>query len=133
MPNEPHWPSPEALIEINADEVAQTGEPHRLLSPALLESAWAKPISRWAYEGETDVLRLAISLMAGLAQNHPFQQGNKRTAFQAGLLLLEANGWTLTEAADTLQLADDFVRLIEHTVDEEAFVALVRPHVVRFD
>ena len=98
----------------------------------MLESAWAKPINRWAYEGAEDVLTLAVTLMSGVAQNHPFQQGNKRTAFQAGLLFLHLNALTLNDELDSTQLADAFVRLVEHAIDEPAFVDMLRPHVVAY-
>lgn len=126
---EPHWVTVEALIAFNRGAVAATGEPHAVLSAALLESAWAKPINRWSYEGEIDLIRLAVSLMAGVAQNHPFQQGNKRTAFEAGVSFLGANGATLDESADSAKLADAFVTLIEHKMSEHEFAERLRPHV----
>lgn len=110
-------------------EVEATGEPFKLVSPDLLESAVARPRNRWAYDGDEDVLRLAVSLMAGVAQNHPFQQGNKRTAFHAGILLLRANGWTLASGVDSEAFADAFVTLIEHRTTEEAFADRLRSHV----
>lgn len=128
MRSEPRWVSVEQLIRINQRNVLATGEPHGVLSPGLLESAWAKPLNRWHY-GEDDLLTLAVGLMAGVAQNHPFQQGNKRTAFEAGLLLLEANGYELSRAIATPALADEFVRVVEHTLSEEAFVERLRPYV----
>ena len=134
MPNdaavEPNWIDLDLLTAINVRVVAITGEPHGLRDPGLLESAWAKPINRWAYEGEEDLVRLAVALMLGVAQNHPFQQGNKRTGFEAGLAFLGANGWRLERATDSAALADAFVALIEHKVDEAAFAERLRPHVV---
>ena len=127
---EPRWIPLDTLISINAYACAQTGEPHALRDAGLLESAWAKPQNRWAYEGEADLLRLAVALMAGVAQNHPFQQGNKRTAFAGGLSFLDQNGYDLDEALDSAAFADAFVELIEHKVDEGAFAERMRPHVV---
>ena len=126
---EPHWVPLDAIIELNARLTAQTGEPHRLLSPSLLESAWARPLNLWAYQDETDLVRLAVALMAGVAQNHPFQQGNKRTAFESGAGLLIANGWLLDPQLDDPELADAFVALIGHTLTEREFAERLRPHV----
>ena len=126
---EPHWITVDAPIALNRSAVALTGEPHAVLSPGLLASAQAKPINRWAYEGETDVVRLAVSLMAGVAQNHPFQQGNKRTAFEGGLSFLGANGVTVNEDVDSKDLADAFVDLIAHRTTEREFAERLRPHV----
>ena len=129
---EPRWPSVADLIEINRTETGITGEPHGVLSQGLLESAWAKPLNRWAYEEETDLVRLAVSLMAGVAQNHPFQQGNKRTGFGGGLALLQLNGYQLASSLDRRTLADAFVALVAHESDEAAFAELLRPHVVDY-
>lgn len=96
----------------------------------LLESAAHKPLNRWAYEQEVDLVRLAVALMTGVAQNHTFAQGNKRTAFEAGLAFLGANGWRLDRTVDSAAFADSFVELIEHVVDEAAFAERLRPHVV---
>lgn len=133
MPSEPVWVPVDILIGINRDLVAETGEPHLLLSAALLESAWAKPINRWSYEGEEDMLVLAVAFMVGIAQNHPFQQGNKRTAFEAGIDFLRGNGYGLSGELDSTALADLFVEVVAHRLDEGAFVAHLRPHVVPLD
>ena len=130
--SEPTWLPLDLLQLINLQETAATGEPHLLLSLGLLESAWAKPHNHWAYQGEGDLLRLAVALMAGLAQNHPFQQGNKRTAFVAGLTFLQANGFTLEDGVDGRTFADAFIALIAHESDEAAFAELLRPHVVDY-
>lgn len=68
---EPVWAPLDLIIRINAVETAAIGEPHAILSAGLLESAWAKPQNRWGYEGEAALVRLAVALMLGVAQNHP--------------------------------------------------------------
>ena len=99
----------------------------------MLKSGWVKPCNRWAYKGESDLLSLAVALMTGLAQNHAFQQDNKRSAFLAGVSLLELNGFTLANGLGSAAFADSFVELIEHKVDEAAFAERLRPHVVALD
>src|SRR5687768_9653598 len=79
--NEPHWISAETAIEYNERLVAASGEHHFLRDRGLLESACARPLNLWAYNHEQDVCRLAASLGIGIARNHPFEQGNKRTGF----------------------------------------------------
>jgi death-on-curing protein len=76
------WLPIEAVIEHNRLEVAETGEMHFLRGRGLLEGALARPQNAFAY-GEEDVLALAVRLLAGIAQAHAFEQGNKRTAFEA--------------------------------------------------
>jgi death on curing protein len=93
--NEPVWLSAETVITINKDLVEETGEPFFLRDRGLLESAVAKPINRFHYDGVEDVLSLAMTLLFGVARNHAFEQGNKRTGFLAAVVFLEANGYTI--------------------------------------
>jgi death-on-curing protein len=67
--------------------------------------------------------------MAGVAQNHPFEPGNKRTAFGAMRLFLRANGFD-TAFDDTVDWADQIIELVEHRLTEEEFVSALRPYVV---
>jgi len=128
LPNEPQWLSVETVIEINRRLVAITGEHHFLRDQGLLESAVARPQNAFAY-GEEDIVVLAVRLMAGIAQSHPFEQGNKRTAFVAMVQYLMENGHDLA-IDDTRSWADEMVKLIEHHATEEDFVAALHPFVV---
>jgi death-on-curing protein len=83
--NEPRWLEPDEVIELNRLIVDATGEPFLVRDYGLLASALAKPIQYWSYEHEDDAVTLAVTLLFGIAQNHPFEQGNKRTAFEAAL------------------------------------------------
>ena len=78
-------------IQINRALVAITGEQHFLRDVGPLESARAHPQHAFAY-GENDIVVLAVRLMAGIAQAHAFEQGNKRTAFVGMVQLLMNNG-----------------------------------------
>jgi death-on-curing protein len=82
LANEPVWLTADHLIEFNELDVSATGEPHLVRDKAGLESAIARPINHWHY-GEGDVVALAVALLLGVARNHPFLLGNKRTAFAA--------------------------------------------------
>lgn len=68
-----------------------------LRDAALLESALARPQNLHAY-GENDVHVLAAVYAEAVARNHPFVDGNKRTAFATADLLLFDNGHQLREA-----------------------------------
>ena len=80
MPNEPNWLPIEAVIEHNRLELAETGEHHFVRDLGLLESALARPRNFFGF-GEQDIVVLAVTLMAGIARAHAFEQGNKRRAF----------------------------------------------------
>ena len=128
MPNEPNWLPIEAVIEHNRLELEETGETHFVRDRGLLESALARPRNAFAY-GEENIIVLAVTLMAGIARAHAFEQGNKRTAFAAMRLFLNANGYDTT-FDDTEFWADEVIALIEHRSTEEDFVRVVTPFVV---
>lgn len=128
MPNEPQWLPIEVVIEHNRREVEETGERHFLRDDGLLEGALARPQNAFAY-GEEDILALAVRLMAGIAQAHAFEQGNKRTAFEAMWHFLRLNGYDLA-IEDSQAWADPVIALIEHRSTEEDFARAIRPYVV---
>jgi death-on-curing protein len=68
--------------------------------------------------------------MAGIAQAHAFEQGNKRTAFEALWHFLRLNGFDLA-IEDTEAWAEPVISLIEHRSTEEDFARAIRPYVVR--
>jgi death on curing protein len=131
LPSEPVWLSIDTAIEINERLVAATGEQHFLRDQGLLEGAVARPHNAFAY-GEDDLVVLAVRLLAGIAQSHPFEQGNKRTAFVAMVQFLISNRFDVA-FDDTEFWADAVIALIEHRSTEEDFAALLRPHIVPRD
>jgi death-on-curing protein len=128
LPSETWWLSFETVIEINRALVAITGEQHFLRDQGLLESALARPQNAFAY-GEEDIVVLAVRLMAGIAQAHAFEQGNKRTAYVAMVQFLIENGWDVA-IEDTLPWAQQVISFVEHSSTKEDFVCALRPFVV---
>ncbi len=128
MPSEPRWITIEEAIWINQQVVFETGESHHLREQGLLASALARPRNRWSYAGEEDVLALAASLLFGLAKNHPFEQGNKRTAAVAALMFIEINGyeWVLP---DNGEFARWVLALINGQISEQELADRMAPHV----
>lgn len=128
MPNEPSWLPIEAVIEINRTVLTVTGERHFLRDLGLLDSGLTRPRNAFAY-GEEDIVVLAVRLLAGLAQAHAFEQGNKRTAFVAMTQFLIINSYGLA-IDDTIHWADEVIALVEHRSTEDDFVRAIRPFVV---
>ncbi len=126
MPNEPRWLPVEAVVEYNRLEVAASGEHHFVRDRGLLESALARPQNAFSY-GEDDIVVLAVRLMAGIAQAHAFEQGNKRTALEALWHFLRLNGFDLA-IEDTEAWANRVISLIEHRSTEEDFAQAIRPY-----
>ena len=72
----------EAVITVNRSCWPARGA-HALINRDLLESACYRPYHHWAFGGIEDVISLAVVLLFAITTNHPFIQGNKRTAFAA--------------------------------------------------
>lgn len=65
----------------------------------MLESALSRPMNKWAY-GEFDLINLGAAYGFGLCRNHPFVDGNKRTAFLTMMTFLRVNGRPFRPDAD---------------------------------
>jgi death on curing protein len=128
LPNEPNWLPIEAVIEHNQLEVTATGERHFLWDQGLLESALARLRNFFSF-GEEDILVLGVVLMARIAQAHAFEQGNKRTAFEALWHFLRINGYDLS-IEDTQRWADAVIALVEHRTTEGELVLAIQPFVI---
>jgi death on curing protein len=121
LPNEPRWLEPEIVININRREVAETGEPFAVLDEGALDMALWKPKNLYFYEGEDNAAVLATALLFGIARNHPFQQGNKRTALTAAVLFLRLNGYRMV-VPDGNEFADIIIKVITGEASEDVFM-----------
>lgn len=88
------WIEIRDVIAIHEAQLTEHGGADGVRDMGALESAMARPQNRAAY-GETKIAVLAASYAHGIAKNHPFVDGNKRTAFVALEFFLELNGYTL--------------------------------------
>lgn len=88
---EPLWLDVDIVLDMHSEQLALFGGPEGLRDRGLLESALARPLNRFAY-GETDLAALVSAYAFGIARNHPFVDGNKRTAFAAFIVFLGLNG-----------------------------------------
>ncbi len=97
------WLTPAAAIAIHQELIAGYGGAPGLRAPASLESALARPKHLATYKRSVSVPELAAAYAWGLLRNHPFIDGNKRTALAAMVVFLDLNGWELTcrEAEET--------------------------------
>lgn len=84
-----------AFIEaIHAELLRQHGGAPGLRDEGLLESALNRPLQKMNYT-KADINELAAAYLFGLVKNHPFIDGNKRTAFLAADVFLALNGWSI--------------------------------------
>lgn len=95
--SEPVWVSLRLALAIHERQLAEHGGASGLRDMALLESALARPQQLFAHgDSDTDIPALAAAYAFGLARNHPFVDGNKRTAYVACRVFLRLNGWDFT-------------------------------------
>lgn len=115
-----------AVIEaIHGEQLAQHGGGIGLRDPGLLEGALARPLNRAGY-GDPDVVELAAVYALAIAKNHPFIDGNKRTAYVALETFLALNGMAFP-ASD----AEAIVAMLDMAsgeMGEDEFTAWVRQH-----
>ena len=87
---EPVWVDAKLALAIHDRQLAEHGGPSGLRDPGALESALARVQNQWAY-GEVDPCALAAAYAFGVARNHPFTDGNKRTAWVVARAFLALN------------------------------------------
>jgi len=93
---EPVWITPELAQAIHERQLAEHGGPGGVRDPAMLDSALARAQQSYAYsETPPDVPALAAAYAYGVARNHPFVDGNKRTAYVLCRTFMVLNGWDL--------------------------------------
>ena len=85
------WLSRQFILAIHDEQLAEHGGAIGIRDGGLLESALARPLNRAGY-GEPDMAELAALYAIAIARNHPFVDGNKRTAFVALFTFLGLNG-----------------------------------------
>ena len=85
------WLSRQLILAIHDEQLAEHGGAMGVRDNGLLESALARPLNRAGY-GEPDIAELAALYAVAIARNHPFVDGNKRTAYVALESFLLLNG-----------------------------------------
>lgn len=106
------------VLSLHDFQLGAHGGSTGLRDPGLLESALARPQNKHAY-GEADPYSLAAAYAYEIARNHPFMDGNKRTALHTALLFLRLNG--VPTPSPSVQMVERMVELAEGQLDEVAF------------
>ncbi len=122
----PEWLDVDIVLDFHAEQLALFGGPDGIRDFGLLESALARPQNKFAY-GESDPAALAAAYGFGIARNHPFVDGNKRTALASMIVFLNLNGLALAapqEAATAIVLA-----LAAGEIDEDVLSRWLASHV----
>ena len=117
------WLTRELLLAVHDEQIAEHGGAVGIRDIGLLESAIARPRSHADYAAP-DLAELAALYALAIARNHPFIDGNKRTAFVALETFLALNGLELTasDAEATVMMLD----MAAGAVGDAAFIEWVR-------
>lgn len=85
------WLSRQLILAVHDEQLAEHGGAAGVRDEGLLESALARPLNHAGY-GDPDIAELAAIYAIAIARNHPFIDGNKRTAYVALESFLVING-----------------------------------------
>jgi death-on-curing protein len=120
------WIGAEVAAAIHAEQLAEHGGGEGVRDIGLLESAMARPQNLSGY-GTPDIAALAAAYAYGIARNHPFIDGNKRTAAVVSETFLMLNGHIL-HATDA-ELVVAFLALAAGDLSEEELADWLRTHI----
>jgi len=100
----PVWILKDFVLSLHEELLAEHGGATGIRDEGLLDSALARPQNIHSY-GNTDLFTLAAAYISGILRNHPFIDGNKRTAFITGYVFLGRNGKELiADEAEATQM-----------------------------
>ena len=120
--DDPIWISVELATAIHRRQLAEHGGAAGVRDPGLLESALNRPRHVFAYSDPTpDIQTLAAAYAFGVARNHPFIDGNKRTAYVVCRTFLLLNGFDLTAKRE--ERYRTFLALAAGELDEEGLTS----------
>jgi death on curing protein len=128
---EHRWLDRDIVLAIHEEQLAQHGGGVGIRDEGLLESALARPMNLAAYNPDADLAALAAAYAYGIARNHPFIDGNKRTAYVAMELFLIDHGLLLTAEDGDAVLT--FLALAAGDLTEDALADWVRRNATSID
>lgn len=126
---EPVWIDERDALALHDRLLALDGGAAGVRNVGLLQSALARPQQLHAYGDDPDAIDMAGAYMRGIVRNHPFVDGNKRTAFVVGVLFLEINGHRFAATEEHATRA--VLGLADGRMDEASFVRWLRANVSR--
>jgi death on curing protein len=120
------WIEESVVWAVHEAQLAEHGGAAGVRDAGLLASALARPLNLASYDEKADVAALAAAYSFGIVRNHPFIDGNKRTAFVCCELFLALNGVSLE--ADDGNCVGTMLALTASDLGEAEFAAWLRTH-----
>ncbi len=125
-PQMPRFIGVDVARAVHDRQLAEHGGLAGTKDDGLLQSAMSRPLNKHAY-GETDLCALAAAYAFGIARNHPFADGNKRTAWVIARLFLKLNGVDIVFGKD--EAVQTVLALAAGELSEQALTDWFRAHV----
>lgn len=122
------WLDNAVLMAVHDEQLAEHGGIAGVRDEGMFLSAMSRAQNLAAY-GEPDFAELAAAYGVGIAKNHPFLDGNKRTAFVAVELFLMLNGYSLK--ATDVECIITMLAVAAGDIDESGFAAWIRQNSVQ--
>jgi death on curing protein len=126
--DQPLWVSKKAVLAMHSEQLSEHGGSNGIRDETLLDSALAQPLNVFAYADKPDIFRLAASYAFGIARNHAFMDGNKRTALVVSITFLDRNGWDIVAPKEEVYFT--FLHLAEGSLSEEQLAEWFRNNAV---
>ncbi|RZU41551.1 type II toxin-antitoxin system death-on-curing family toxin [Edaphobacter modestus] len=126
--DEPIWMDKPEVLVAHSRQLAEHGGSDGIRDEGLLESALGKPHNVFAYDAMCDLPRLAASYAFGIARNHPFIDGNKRTALVVSETFLLLNGIRIVSSPEEKYFT--FLHLADGTLTEDELATWFTSHAV---
>ncbi len=131
MIEEVEWIEADITMAYHNRQIAEHGGTEGLRDEGLLLSALARPQNLNAYGEQVDLAALAASYAYGIAKNHPFLDGNKRTALVVSVAFLNLNGFDFdAEPSETYRV---FYDLAQGSVSENELADWYRAIIYQID
>ncbi|MFO0828706.1 MAG: type II toxin-antitoxin system death-on-curing family toxin [Phycisphaerales bacterium] len=108
---------------IHAEQIAEHGGLAGIRDQGSLDAALGRPRDKWGYGKVRDPAALAAAYAYGISSAHPFNDGNKRTAFLAMVVFLGLNG--IDFGAPESEVVSAFTALAEGSQDESSLAAWI--------
>lgn len=126
MKKEPTWVLEKTVLKIHDAQLAEHGGSSGIRDVGLLQSALNHPLNLFSY-GEPNIFELATAYAERIAKNHPFIDGNKRTAYVVMILFLELNGFKLIATKDEKVIK--FIQLAASEITTKDFSEWLSTHI----
>jgi death-on-curing protein len=128
-PKEPIWVRLDTVLAIHSRQILEHGGLAGVREIGLLESALSRPTNKYSYDSpKPTIAQLASAYAFGLSKNHPFIDGNKRTAFVVCELFLRLN--KLGIEASVEEKYTTFLSLADGTLSEDELANWIADHLI---